>query len=99
MTGLTVSSLDRWFMGPVPNLSPEDLGIPTVGYLDAAIETARKVLSDPDTFLWPLVRIFLQTNYLERYNLTSVALEPPTAGPQPIGQEPRCFDAGACHAV
>lgn len=59
MTGLTVSSLDRWFMGPVPNLPPEDLGIPTIGNLDAAVETARRVLSNPDTFCWPLVRIFL----------------------------------------
>ena len=99
MTGLTVSSLDRWFMGPVPNLPPEDLGIPTIGNLDAAVETARRVLSNPDTFCWPLVRIFLYTTYLDRHNLTSVALECQTAGPQPIGQEPGCFDAGACHAV
>lgn len=59
MTGLTVSSIDRWFMGPVPNLSAEELGIPTAGNLDAAIETARRALSDPNTFRWPLVRIFL----------------------------------------
>lgn len=42
MSGLVVSSIDKWFMGPVPQFDPKDLGIADAGTnLNSAIEQAR----------------------------------------------------------
>lgn len=50
ISGLVVSSIDKWFLGPVPHFHPRDLGIP--GEDDAtllsALERARTVAGDPD---------------------------------------------------
>lgn len=47
--GLVVSSIDKWFLGPVPRFLPEDLGIPERGVSSLApmIERARIVATKP----------------------------------------------------
>jgi anaphase-promoting complex subunit 4 len=43
MSGLVVSSIDKWFMGPVPRFTMQDLGIPALGRdLSAVLERSRK---------------------------------------------------------
>ncbi|KAF9015181.1 anaphase-promoting complex, cyclosome, subunit 4-domain-containing protein [Cyathus striatus] len=51
MSGLVVSSIDKWFMGPVPQFRSCDLGIPGEDALKLAsvIDQAHTVLNDPTT--------------------------------------------------
>jgi anaphase-promoting complex subunit 4 len=59
MSGLVVSSIDRWFMGPVPQFSLRDLGEPGDSQaVSAVIEEARSVANDPAQMAWQLVCIF-----------------------------------------
>jgi len=48
MSGLTESSIDRWFTGPVPNFMPEDLNIPNLSgtTLSEALSRAREAVKD-----------------------------------------------------
>jgi hypothetical protein len=56
MSGLVVSSIDKWFMGPVPQFNPKELGIvdgnPT---LRTTIEEARAAVDETkwQTVCWP----------------------------------------------
>jgi anaphase-promoting complex subunit 4 len=57
MSGLVVSSIDKWFMGPVPRFSSRDLGV--LGDkedLSAVIERAKKVANDPSQIDFQTVR-------------------------------------------
>ncbi len=58
MSGLVVSSIDKWFMGPVPSFSPRELGLPgdTYGSIPEVLEKVRSVLSTPDQVVWQAVR-------------------------------------------
>ena len=58
MSGLVVSSIDKWFMGPVPSFSPRELGLPgdTYGSITDVLEKALSVLSTPDQIVWQAVR-------------------------------------------
>jgi anaphase-promoting complex subunit 4 len=58
MSGLVVSSIDKWFMGPVPSFSPRELGLPgdTYGSITDVLEKARSVLSTPGQIVWQAVR-------------------------------------------
>lgn len=59
MSGLVVSSIDKWFMGPIPQFSPEDLGVPGDKQdLQSAIKRAQAVASDPVHIAWQTVGIF-----------------------------------------
>jgi hypothetical protein len=59
MSGLVVSSIDKWFMGPIPKFSPEDLGVPGDKQdLQSAIKRAQAVASDPVQIAWQTVGIF-----------------------------------------
>jgi hypothetical protein len=59
MSGLVVSSIDKWFMGPVPSFAPRDLGLPGDSYSNIAsvLEKARLVLNTPGQIAWQAVRI------------------------------------------
>lgn len=55
-----VSSIDKWFMGPVPQFSSRDIGV--LGdkqELCALLERAKKIANDPTQMKWESVRIFL----------------------------------------
>ena len=53
MSGLVVSSIDKWFLGPVPQFSPERIGTPQTGDLHASVDQARQFLADPSKLRWP----------------------------------------------
>ena len=48
MSGLTESSIDRWFTGPVPSFKPSDLNVPDLSgtTLPQALSRAREALKD-----------------------------------------------------
>lgn len=59
MSGLVVSSIDKWFMGPIPQFSPEDLGVPGDKQdLQSAIKRAQIVANDPAQMAWQTVGIY-----------------------------------------
>lgn len=57
VSGLVVSSIDKWFMGPIPRFSKEDLGVPSDKHdLQHALRKARAAAADPTQTLWQFVR-------------------------------------------
>jgi hypothetical protein len=48
MSGLTASSIDHWFTGPVPNFKPADLNVPNLSgtTLSEALRRAHGALED-----------------------------------------------------
>lgn len=59
ISGLSASSIDRWFEGSVPHFSPQDLGVPgDIDAVAASLAKARAVASDPAQIAWKTVRIF-----------------------------------------
>ncbi|KAJ7591382.1 anaphase-promoting complex, cyclosome, subunit 4-domain-containing protein [Mycena floridula] len=53
MGGLVVSPIDKWFMGPVPRFSPQELGIPSSsGSLADVLKRARQVATTPGQVVW-----------------------------------------------
>jgi anaphase-promoting complex subunit 4 len=61
MSGLVVSSIDKWFMGPVPQFSSRDIGV--LGdkqELSAVLERAKKMANDPAQMSWQSVRVFIE---------------------------------------
>lgn len=53
MYGLVDSEIDKWFNGPVPKFSPEDLGVSgPKATLTEILERARQVASDPTKLAW-----------------------------------------------
>lgn len=55
MSGLAVSSIDKWFMGPVPSFQPADLGVPQAQDLASSVHIVRELLDKPDGVAWPPV--------------------------------------------
>jgi len=57
ISGLTESSIDRWFIGPTPNFTLVDLNIPELQgtTLSQAIDRALKVVDDPMQTAWQMV--------------------------------------------
>ncbi|CCM01973.1 uncharacterized protein FIBRA_04046 [Fibroporia radiculosa] len=52
-SGLVVSPIDKWFTGPIPKFSVQDLGVPATRQdLNAAMERARDALKDPQRVAW-----------------------------------------------
>jgi len=58
MSGLVVSPIDKWFMGPVPQFTAHDLGVPEERQdLRAVIARARSALKDPQQTAWQSVSL------------------------------------------
>lgn len=56
MSGLVVSPIDKWFMGPVPQFSSQDLGVaPGRHDLNKVMARARRVMDDPEQMAWQQV--------------------------------------------
>jgi anaphase-promoting complex subunit 4 len=55
--GLAVSSIDKWFTGPVPQFQPVDLGILEHGngFLADTLKRARAVANNPSQMTWQMV--------------------------------------------
>ncbi|KZT74640.1 hypothetical protein DAEQUDRAFT_311 [Daedalea quercina L-15889] len=75
MSGLVVSPIDRWFMGPVPQFSPHDLGVPGdwVDMKSTALR-ARRVLKEPRLSAWQYNIKQKDLSHLDR-NLDSLVQE------------------------
>lgn len=52
-----MSSIDKWFIGPVPQFTPRDLGIPTEDTrpMNLVLEQIRNVAGDPERLNWQAV--------------------------------------------
>ena len=57
MSGLVVSSIDKWFMGPVPTFMPTDLGVPQAEPLASSVQRVREMLDKPEGLPWPPVSV------------------------------------------
>jgi anaphase-promoting complex subunit 4 len=59
INGLGTSSIDKWFIGPVPQFQAVDLGILEHGNGSLAdiLERARAIASDPSQMTWQIVRL------------------------------------------
>ena len=55
MSGLAVSSIDKWFEGSVPSFQPADLGVPQAQDLASSVHLVRELLDKPDGVTWPPV--------------------------------------------
>ena len=57
MSGLVVSTIDKWFIGPVPQFVPRDLGIPAEDTrpMNLVLEKIRSVAGDPSRLDWQAV--------------------------------------------
>ena len=53
VSGLAVSSIDKWFMGPVPRFTPQDLGVPSDDYgLHKALASCHTAINDKKYLEW-----------------------------------------------
>jgi hypothetical protein len=56
VSGLVVSSIDKWFMGPVPRFTPRAMDVPgDDDSLATVMEQAHRALKDPLQLAWQLV--------------------------------------------
>ena len=100
MSGLVVSSIDKWFMGPIPQFSPEDLGVPGDKQdLQSVLRRAQAVASDSSQMAWQAVGSIHEKVVLESRMLMETILEHHSKGFVASGQEPRCIDPRACSAL
>jgi len=75
MSGLLVSSIDKWFMGPVPRFSPRDLGVPGDDRdLNTLLKRAKAVTDDPAKMSWQLDVKHKDLSHLDR-NLDALVQE------------------------
>jgi len=75
MSGLVVSSIDKWFMGPISQLSPEDLGVPGDKQdLQSVLRRAQTVASDPSQIAWQANITQKDLSHLDR-NLDALILD------------------------
>ncbi|EPT04312.1 hypothetical protein FOMPIDRAFT_125581 [Fomitopsis schrenkii] len=75
MSGLVVSPIDRWFMGPVPQFSPHDLGVPGDWTdMKSTAQRARRVLKEPRLCAWQYNIKQKDLSHLDR-NLDSLVQE------------------------
>ncbi|KAJ3575641.1 hypothetical protein NP233_g977 [Leucocoprinus birnbaumii] len=75
-SGLVVSSIDKWFIGPVPQFTPRDLGIPTEDTrpINLVLEQIRNVAGDPARLDWQANGIRKDLSHLDR-NLDALVQE------------------------
>ena len=68
MSGLVVSSIDKWFMGPIPSFSPRELGLPGDSYasVPAVLEKAHSVLDKPGQIAWQAVCV-IQLEFFDTF--------------------------------
>ncbi|KAI5124653.1 hypothetical protein M0805_004261 [Coniferiporia weirii] len=66
MSGLVVSSIDRWFIGPVPQFSPDSIVAPHTTDLRSVIDRAREYAADPSKLTWPLITQKRDLSHLDR---------------------------------
>jgi anaphase-promoting complex subunit 4 len=53
MSGLADSEIDRWFLGPVPKFSAEDIGVAgSKATLTEILDHAHQVANDPAEIAW-----------------------------------------------
>ncbi|KAI0932220.1 hypothetical protein AcW1_000598 [Taiwanofungus camphoratus] len=75
ISGLVVSPIDKWFMGPVPQFLPHELGVPEEQCnLRAVMERARSVLKDRNQLTWQYNVKQKDLSHLDR-NLDSLIQE------------------------
>lgn len=63
MSGLVVSSIDKWFMGPVPQFKESDLGLPGIQPLREVIDLAKAAVNDPNQVKWQHVGIYISIRF------------------------------------
>lgn len=75
MSGLVVSPIDKWFVGPVPQFSLDSIvpATPTMN-LRSSIDRARAFAADPANLTWPPVSKLQSLFFAARYT-PSKALE------------------------
>ncbi|KAF8973944.1 anaphase-promoting complex, cyclosome, subunit 4-domain-containing protein [Flammula alnicola] len=68
ITGLASSSIDKWFIGPIPQFQDVDLGLPDYGNssLDAALEQAFKIARDSRQVAWQTTAPRTDISHLDR---------------------------------
>lgn len=90
VSGLVVSSIDKWFMGPIPSFSPRDLGLPGDAYssISSVLEKAHLVLNTPGQVAWQANGTQKDLSHLDR-NLDALVQELAT-------RCRRIFDHAAC---
>ncbi|KLO20277.1 hypothetical protein SCHPADRAFT_918366 [Schizopora paradoxa] len=66
MSGLAASSIDKWFIGPVPHFSPGLLATPHTDSLRTSIDRARQFLADPSNLTWPPITRRKDLSHLDR---------------------------------
>lgn len=67
ISGLSPSSIDRWFAGSPPQFSPQDLGVPgVIDAITAILERARTWASDPAQIAWKTKVTQKDLNHLDR---------------------------------
>ncbi|KAH8120371.1 anaphase-promoting complex, cyclosome, subunit 4-domain-containing protein [Phellopilus nigrolimitatus] len=66
MSGLVVSSIDRWFIGPVPQFSPDSIATPQTVDLRSVIDHACAFASDPSKLTWPPITQKKDLSHLDR---------------------------------
>ncbi|KAL6309999.1 anaphase-promoting complex, cyclosome, subunit 4-domain-containing protein [Sparassis latifolia] len=75
MSGLVVSPIDKWFMGPVPRFSPQDIGVLGDQHdLTTVLQRARSVLKDREQIAWQSDARQKDLSHLDR-NLDSLIQE------------------------
>ena len=88
MSGLVVSPIDRWFMGPVPQFSPHDLGVPgDWADMKSAAHRARRVLKEPRLCAWQYVSSLEPTSWFLLMPLARGRTEHQTKRPVAPGPE------------
>ena len=56
MSGLVVSPINKWFLGPVPRFTPRDLGVREgEESLSTVLQQARRAINDPAQTAWRAV--------------------------------------------
>lgn len=82
MSGLVVSPIDRWFMGPVPQFSPHDLGVPGDWTdMKSTAQRARRVLKEPRLCAWQYVSSFEPASWSPLTLLARGRIEHQAKGP------------------
>ncbi|KAF8626535.1 hypothetical protein AX15_004838 [Amanita polypyramis BW_CC] len=76
ISGLVVSSIDKWFMGPVPSFSPRELGIPGDNYpsVSTVLEKVHSVMDTSGQIAWQANSIQRDLSHLDR-NLDALVQE------------------------
>lgn len=65
MSGLVVSSIDKWFMGPVPQFSLQDMGVSGDRHdLSDVLKRAESAAADPEQVAWQLVGPLINSEHL-----------------------------------